>query len=134
MKKLNFSNQVLEDDDKLIDLLRTLPRGEVSEQFVENTMEKFLLLKTGQKRIHKPLKLPLWLMSIMGLILVSQLFLELNTQIALPNTGFELKNIIENIPFQLDSWYTLSLVILVLTSIFVVWVELGLLRFRNPFA
>ncbi len=134
MKKLNFSNQVLEDDDKLIDLLRTLPRGEVSEQFVENTMEKFLLLKTGQKRIHKPLKLPLWLMSIMGLILVSPLFLELNTQIALPNTGFELKNIIENIPFQLDSWYTLSLVILVLTSIFVVWVELGLLRFRNPFA
>ena len=134
MKKLNFKNQVAQDDKKLVSLLKTSIKREPSGQFVENTLEKLLILKTKQRIIHKPLKSPLYLILVIGLILPAPIFLTVRSETSLPNIGFELENFVENTSFQLDPWYTLSLILLALVSMAVVWVELGLVRFRNPFA
>ncbi|MDB4292405.1 hypothetical protein N9954_03300 [Maribacter sp.] len=133
MKKLNFDNQVTNDDDKLISLLKTPSRSKPSEKFVERTLEKFLTLKTAQKPLYSPLKSPLYMMFGIGLLLFIPFFSSVDSQISLPDSGFELENFIENIIFQLDSWYLLSLGVLVLATIIVVWVELGLVRLRHPF-
>ena len=130
MKKLNLKNQFSDDDEKLIRLLKTSISQELSKQFVENTLEKLLILKTKQKKAHKPLKFPLYLMLFIGLILLFPIVLTLSPQISLPDSGLELANI----SFQLDSWYTLPLLFLSLVLISISWLELRLVNFRNPFA
>jgi len=133
MKKLNLNNQVTDDDEKLIGLLKTSIGREPSEKFVENTLEKFLVLKARQKKVHKPLKSPLYLMLVIGLILLAPAIFSFGSQISLPYPGFELENHVVNMFFQLDWWYTLSLMLLVLVSMSFVWIELGVFKFRNPF-
>ncbi len=133
MKKLNLNNHVSDDDEKLVTFLKTSIGQEPSKQFVENSLEKFLILKTRQKKTHKPLKSPLYMMLVIGLILLAHVLLTLSPQISLPDSEFKLGNILENMPFQLDLWYTLSLMLLLLVSMSVVWIELGLVKFRNPF-
>lgn len=133
MKKLNLNNQANEDDEKLISLLRTSISREPSEQFVDKTLRKFLTLKSNRRIVHNPLKSPLYLMLVIGLILLAPVFIMFNSQVSLPDSGLELGNLIENMLFQLDLWYTLSLILLLLVSISLVWIELGLVKFRNPF-
>ena len=133
MKKLNLNNQISNDDEDLISLLKTSTGREPSEQFAQNTLEKFLILNTKQKKVHKPLKSPLYLMLVVGLILMAPVFITFSPQIFLPDAGFELGNLVESMSFQLDSWYTLPLMILVLVLMSVVWIELGMVKFRNPF-
>ncbi|WP_299530078.1 hypothetical protein [Ulvibacterium sp.] len=133
MKKLNLNHQVDEDDEKLISLLRTSISREASEQFVDNTLQKFLTLKVKRKKLYKPLKLPLYLMLVIGFILLAPIFIMLNSQVSPPDFGLEWGDFIENMSFQLDSWYTLTPLLLVLVLISVVWIELGLFKFRNPF-
>ncbi len=132
MKKLNFNNQVSHDDEMLISILKTSISQQPSEKFAENTLEKFLILK-AKKEDYKPLRFPLYLMLVIGLILLAHVFFSFDSEISFPDHGFELENLVDNIPFQLDSWYTLSLMILVLVSMLIVWVESGLVKFRNPF-
>ncbi|WP_420401682.1 hypothetical protein [Flagellimonas sp.] len=133
MKKLNLNNQVDEDDEKLICLLRTSISREASEQFVDNTLQKFLTLKVNRKKLYKPLKLPLYLMMVIGLILSAPVLIMLNSQVSPSDFGLELGNFIENMLFQLDSWYTLTPLLLALVLMSVVWIELGLVKFQNPF-
>ena len=133
MKKLNLKNQVTNDDEKLINVLKTSIVREPSEQFTENTLEKFLMAKAKQKIVYKPLKLPLYMMLVIGLILLVSVLLTYSSQIPLPNLGIGLGNLFENISFQLDLWYTLYPMLLLLFIMSIVWVELGLLKFRNPF-
>lgn len=133
MKKLNLNNQVSEDDEKLISLLKTSVGQERSEEFVEKTLEKFLTFKTKQRIVHKPLKSPLYMMLVISLILMAPVFITFSAQIPLPDTGFELGNFFENIFDQLDSWYTLTPMILVLVLLSVAWIQLDLVKFRNPF-
>ena len=133
MKKLNFNNKVSGDDDKLIGILKESVGREPSEQFAEKTLKKFLLLKTKQTNFHKPLKSPLYMMLVIGLILFAPILFSFGSQISFPDPGFELGSLIENISFQLDSWYTLTPMLLVLVLMSVVWIELGLVKFRNPF-
>ncbi len=133
MKKLNLNNNVSDDDEKLVTFLKTAIGQEPSRQFVENTLEKFLILKTRQKKAHKPLKSPLYMMLVIGLILLAHILLTLRPQISLPDSELELKNLFENMSFQLDLWYTLSLMLLLLVSMSFVWIELVLVKFRNPF-
>jgi len=112
MKKLNFKNQVIDDDGELIALLKTSTRMVSSYQFTEKTLEKFLIIKSKQKRAHKPLKLPLYLMGILGLILLTPFFFLEPPKIPLHSKRFHLENIIENIFLQLDLWYTSVLMII----------------------
>lgn len=133
MKKLNLNNRVSDDDEKLISLLKTSIGKKPSEEFVDNTLKKFLLLETKEKRVHEPLKSPLYMMLIIGLILLAPVFMAFSSQISLPGPGLELGSLIENMSFQLDSWYTLTPMLLVLVLMFVVWIELGLVNFRTPF-
>lgn len=133
MKKLNLKNQVSNDDEKLINVLKTSIGRELSEQFTENTLEKFLMVKAKQKIVYKPLKSPLYMMLVIGLILLVSVLLTYSSQIPLPNLGIGLENLFENISFQLDLWYTLYPMLLLLFIMSIIWVELGLLKFRNPF-
>jgi hypothetical protein len=133
MKKLNLNNEVSDDDEKLIDLLKTSIGQKPSDQFVDHTLEKFLILETKQKKVHKPLKSPLYLILIIGLILSAPVFITFSSQVTIPGSGLELGNLVENLSFQLDSWYTLTPVLLVLVLMSVVWIELDWVKFRNPF-
>lgn len=133
MKKLNLNNQVSDDDEKLLVLLKTSISPEPSEQLVENTLKKILTHNTSPKKVYKPLRLPLYLMFVMGLILLTNVIFSFNFHLTLPKPEFEFINLVENMSLQLDSWYTLSLMLLVLVSMFVVWIELGFVKFRNPF-
>ncbi len=125
MKKLNFNNQCSEDDEKLVKLLKTSIGQAPSEQFTERTLEKFMVFKTKQKNVHKPLKSPLYMMLIIGLILLIPVFLTLTSQIPFPDSRFRL----ENISFQLDAWYILSTILLLLVLMGVVWAELSVPKF-----
>lgn len=133
MKEMNFNNDVSDDDDKLINLLKSSIRCEPSGQFAENTLEKFLILRTRQKTAHKPLKFPLYLMLVIGLILSAPVFITFSSQISFPDPRLELGNLFENISFQMDSWYILAPMLLILVLLSVVWFEFGLIKFRNPF-
>jgi len=133
MKKLNLNNQISDDDEILIRLLKTSIGQEPSEQFVENTLEKVMIHKTKQRIAHKPLKSPLYLMLIIGLILLTPVFITSSSQVSLPESRSEFGNLLQNISFQLDSWYALTPMVLVLVLILAVWIELGLAKFRNPF-
>lgn len=133
MKKLNLNNKVSDDDEKLIGLLQTSIGRNPSEQFVDNTIKKILTIKANRRIVYKPLKFPLYLMLVIGLILLAPAFMMFSSQVYLPDSGLELGNLIENMLFQLDWRYTLSLMLLLLVSISLVWIELGLIKFRNPF-
>ena len=132
MKKLNLNNQVSDDDEKLIGLLKTSIGREPSEQFVGKTLKKFLILDTRRKTVHKPLKSPLYLMLIIGLILLGPVFITFSSQVTIPDSGLELGNLVENLSFQLDSWYTLTPALLVFVLMSVIWIELDLVKYRNP--
>ena len=133
MKKLNLNNKVSDDDEKLIGILKTSIGREPSEQFVENTLKKFLVLNAKPRKVHKPLISPLYLMLVMGSILLAAVPFSLDPQIYLSIPELKLENLIEDISFQLDSWYTLSLMIMGLILMTVAWIELGVVKFRNPF-
>ncbi len=133
MKKLNLNNKVLGDDDKLISILKELGSQEPSPQFVEKTLEEFRILRNKQKRVYRPLKSPLYMMLVIGVILFVPVLFTFIPQISLPNPGLKMDNLFENISFQLDSWYTLTLIPLILVLISVVWFEAGYIKFRNPF-
>lgn len=130
MKKLNLNNQASDDDEKLISLLKTSIGQEPSKQFVENTLEKFLILKAKQKIVHKPLKSPLYLMTVIGMILLAPAILLLSSKISMPDPMFELENLFENMASQLDLWYALSLMLLLLVSMLVVWIELRSVKLK----
>lgn len=133
MKKLNLNNQVSEDDEKLVGLLKTSIGQERSEQFVDSTLKKFMLLQTKPKLVHKPLKSPLYMMLVIVLILFTPLFLAFSSQIELTEPSFKIGNLIENVSYKIDSWYTIGPLLLVLVSMSIVWLELGLFKFKNPF-
>tara|TARA_R110002049_G_scaffold166038_2_gene331909 strand:+ start:311 stop:715 length:405 start_codon:yes stop_codon:yes gene_type:complete len=133
MKKLNLNNKVSDDDEKLICILKTSIGREPSEQFVENTLKKFLVLNAKSRKVHKPLISPLYLMLVIGLILLAAVPFSLDPQIYLSIPELKLENLIEDISFQLDSWYTLSLMIMGLILMTVAWIELGVVKYRNPF-
>ncbi len=133
MKKLNLNNKVLGDDDKLISILKESRSQEPSPQFVEKTLEKFRILKNKQKRVYRPLKSPLYMMLVIGLILFVPVLLTFIPQSSLPNPGLKMDNLFENMSFQLDSWYTLTPIPLILALISVVWFEVGNIKFRDPF-
>ena len=72
-------------------------------------------------------------MLVIGLILLAAVPFSLDPQIYLSIPELKLENLIEDISFQLDSWYTLSLMIMGLILMTVAWIELGVVKFRNPF-
>ena len=133
MKKLNLKNQVSDDDEKLIGLLKTSTVQTPSEQFSKNTMEKFLMASSKEKIAYQALKLPLYLMLVIGLILLTPIFLTFNAQLSFPTLGFELESFVDNISYQLRTWYILYPLLLSLVLMSIVWIELGWVRLRNPF-
>lgn len=133
MKKLNFNNQGSEDDEKIINLLKTSIGRKPSQQFVKNTLEKVLIFRTEQRRVFKPLKFPLYLMSFIGIVLLTPIFLTFSSQVSLTKLGLEFENPFENMGFQLDLWYALTSIVLALVLMSVVWIQLGFVKFRNPF-
>jgi len=131
MKKLNLNNETSNDDEKLIELLKTSIIREPSIQFTESTLEKFLAFKAKPKKAYKPLKLPLYIILCIGLMLLTPVFLTLSKQTPLTPSEFKLKNIIESISFKINSWYIISTTLLLLVS--TVWIKLSLFKFRSPF-
>lgn len=131
MKKLNLNNEASNDDGKLISLLKTSVTREPSEQFVDDTLRKFLALESKQKKIYQPLKSPLYMMLIIGAILLAPVILSIGYQISFPDSRLELENLIKNVSSQLNPWYTLSTMLLLLVSMSVVWIELDLSKSRS---
>ncbi len=73
------------------------------------------------------------MMLFIGLILFVPILLTFIPQSSLPNPGLKLDNLFENMSYQLDSWYTLTPIPLILALISVVWFEVGYIKFRKPF-
>ncbi|MFP2995619.1 hypothetical protein ABN763_06895 [Spongiivirga sp. MCCC 1A20706] len=130
MKKLNFDNELSNDDEQLIEILKSRSGPKPSEKFVENTMEKFLFHKTNRKEVYKPLKTPVYLMFAIVVILLVPMLIAVRPQVS-RNMGFELQSFIENLFFQIDSWYMFTIIVVLPALLSVFWTTMGVFKFRN---
>lgn len=130
MKKLNFDNEVSNDDEQLIAILKSRSGQKPSKMFVENTMEKFLFHKTNRKEVYKPLKTLVYLMFAIVMILLVPMLIAVQPQ-ASRNIGFELQSFIENLFFQIDSWYMFTIIVVLPVLLSVFWTTMGVFKFRN---
>jgi hypothetical protein len=134
MKKLDFNNEDTEDDKNLIEFLKSSTIKEPSDQFVDNTLKKFRALETRDKLAYKPLKLPLYLMAILGVFLSIPFILKMDV----PNIflGFLPEGIhpLEIQSTNISPWYIVTLILLFITGRFVIWVEMGSTQKHGPMA
>jgi hypothetical protein len=62
MIKMNFNNQLKDEDKQLIKLLKDQMLEPTPDEFVENTMVRLEALQGKTTVLHKPLKTPLYFM------------------------------------------------------------------------
>ncbi len=131
MKKLNLNNQVLDDDEKLISILKSRIDPKPSEQFVESTLEKFFILEKNRRIVHKPLRTPIYFMFAIGTILLAPVLIAIEPQAYSIGLGVYLSDFVQNIFFQIDMWYVLTSIFLVLVLLSVLWIEMPIFKFRS---
>lgn len=74
MIKINFNNQLKDEDRQLIHLLKEPFLESPSDQLVENTMARFLALQAEKQSAHKPLRIPVYIMIAIVLLLLLPFF------------------------------------------------------------
>lgn len=127
MKKMNFNNESTGDDKQLIDLLKKAPLQEPSSQFIDNTISKFLAQKKQSQ--HRPLKIPLILMSAIGLFLVLPLMAAVDAGVSVPDP--EIYTFLQSVFLELSFWYLLYPLLLLLTTLLLVLVQMRTANFRS---
>lgn len=131
MKKLNLKNLLDGDDGKLISLLKTTMVQEPSKGFVESTLKKIVAHRTKYKNVYKPLKSPLYMMMVVGLILLAPIFLGNASQKPFADSGPIIDDFLRNISQQLDLSYIFSAMLLSLVLVCIIWMKLVPPRFHN---
>jgi hypothetical protein len=74
MIKINFNNQLKDEDRQLIHLLKEPFLESPSDQLVENTMARFSALQAEKQSAHKPLRIPVYIMIAIVLLLLLPFF------------------------------------------------------------
>ena len=125
MKKLNFNNRTDDDDKEMIIYLTSSLKKEPSPNFTNNTLSELSKLNSKSTQGYKPLKTPLIMMGIIGLLLFAPLF-------NIPTEGNPLNKVFFDLHLQLNDylqssgiWYLASLI-----SVFFVIQLLITLEFR----
>lgn len=125
MKKLNFNNRTTDDDKEMIIYLSSSLKKEPSPNFTNNTLSELSKLNSKTKQGYKPLKTPLIMMGIIGLLLLAPL-------LNISGDGNTLNAVFFDLHMQLNAymqssgiWYLASLI-----SVFLVIQILITLEFR----
>jgi hypothetical protein len=71
MIKMNFDNRLDDEDKQLIQLLKEETMEFPSDQFVERAMTRISALQTEKKFVHKPLRVPLYIMALITILLLT---------------------------------------------------------------
>lgn len=129
MKKLNFYNRDKDDDKLLIGLLKKATIQEPSEQFVDNTIKKFLALSAKDKRVHQPLKFPLFIMFSLGIFLVTPFIFMSFPGISFASPLPEFNGVIKSVSTQLNMWHMLSTLSLISALLILVQIEISISKF-----
>lgn len=90
MIKINFNNQLEDEDEQLIQLLKGQILESPSDQLVENTLAKFAALQAEKKFAHKPLRIPLYIMIAVVFLLLLPFFVPTVSNGSNPNPLSEL--------------------------------------------
>lgn len=132
MKKLNFNNKDWEDDKNLIETLKTSTTKETSDQFVDDTMKRFLALKTIHKITYKPLRLPIYFMTALGIFLVVPLISKVDIQNTFSSPIPKAIEYLEMAFVNLSLWYAMSLLLLLIVGQIVIRTQTGINENGEP--
>jgi hypothetical protein len=90
MIKMNFDNKVEHEDKQLIQLLKEEMKEFPSDQLVEGTLTKISAMQSEKKFIHKPLKIPLYIMAAITILLLAPFFIPMisNSSSLIPLSEF----------------------------------------------
>lgn len=131
MKKLNFNNHTTDDDKEMISYIRSSLKKEPSPNFTNNTLSELSKLNSITKQGYKPLKTPLIMMGIIGLLLLAPLF-NISTE------GNALNKVFFDFHLQLNTyvqssgiWYLASLISVFLVIQLLITFEFRINNNRN---
>jgi hypothetical protein len=90
MIKMNFDNKAEHEDKQLIQLLKEEIKEFPSDQLVESTLTKISAMQSEKKFIHKPLKIPLYIMAAITILLLAPFFIPMisNSSSLIPLSEF----------------------------------------------
>lgn len=90
MIQINFDHKEEQDDKPLIQLLKEETKEFPSEQLVESTLARIAAMQSEKNWIHRPLRIPLYIMAAMGVFLFAPLFVSMisNTSSLIPWPAF----------------------------------------------
>ena len=74
MIKIDFDNKDEHEDKQLIQLLKEEIKEFPSDQLVESTLAKISAMQTEKKVVHKPLRIPLYIMAAITILLLAPFF------------------------------------------------------------
>lgn len=131
MKKLNFNNRTTDDDKEMIIYLTSSLKKEPSPNFTNNTLSELSKLNYKPKQGYKPLKTPLIMMGIIGLLLLAPL-------LNISSEGTSLNTVFFDLQVQLiaylqssSTWYLASLISVFLVIQILITLELRISNNRN---
>lgn len=75
MIKMSFDNKVEHEDKQLVQLLKKEIKEFPSDQLVESTLTKISAMHSEKKFIHKPLRIPLYIMAAITILLLAPFFI-----------------------------------------------------------
>jgi hypothetical protein len=112
MIKMNFDNKVEHEDKQLIQLLKEEIKEFPSDQLVESTLTKISAMQSEKKFIHKPLRIPLYMMAAIAILLLVPFFIPMisdsSSLILLP----EFLDYPESLILEYAVWCWLTVVVL----------------------
>src|SRR5688572_21155031 len=117
MTKMNFDNKLEGDDKHLVHLLRGEVKDFPSDQLVERTMTRISAMHAEKKLVHKPLRIPLYIMMAIALLLLAPFIVPM-----IPNGSFlsplsEFLSYPERSILKYAVWCWLAVVVLWITEL-----------------
>lgn len=109
---MNFSKKVEHDDNQLIQLLKKELREFPSEQLVERTLEKISAIQTEKKLVHKPLRIPLYIMAAITILLLAPFFTTMTQNSSSLNPLSEFLGYPESSILEYAVWCWLAVVVI----------------------
>lgn len=112
MRRINFDNKSTDDDIKLLALLKEqvdAPSGDL----VNKTMEKWIESKQRKKYFYTPLRIPIYMMSVVLSLLFVPLFFPIESTLEGPEINFSVDTIVA---YSLYAWLTITLILVFSTA------------------
>lgn len=111
MMKINFDNKVEDEDKQLIQLLREEIKEFPSDQLIESTLAKISSMQTENKFVHKPLRIPLYIMAAITILLLAPFFAPMVQNSSSLNPLSEFLGYPESSILKYAVWYWLAVVV-----------------------